>query len=94
MKTALLALLAGVALMAPGEALAHAGGGRRHYHQNRHHHHGHGRGNPNKPWARRQCHYHPGKGFWHCHPRRRGHGEPMKGETVPNFGVHFIIPFQ
>ena len=89
MKSALLGLLVGVALLAPGEAIAHGNHGRNHRHHG--HHHLHGRGNPNKPWAKRQCHYHPGKGFWHCHLRRRGHGEPMKGPQ-PNFGVHFIIP--
>lgn len=87
MKKALFAILTGVALLAPGEALAHGN-----HHRGNHHVHGHG--DNNKPWARRECHYHPNKGFWHCHRRRRGHGEPMRGNHQPNFGIHFIIPFQ
>jgi len=93
MKTAFFALVLGISAIAPEGALAHG----------RHGHRGH---QPvpthlyvtplppqrHKPFAKEKCHWHPNKGYWHCHKRHKGHGQKMRNQ--PNFGIHFIIPIQ
>lgn len=91
MKTAFIAFVAMVSAIAPNGALAHGN------HSHRQHFGPHLYVRPLPPareqWAKHDCHWHPNKGFWHCHRRLRSHGETIKGNH-PNFGVHFIIPIQ